>query len=271
MVRKKVKWDFMENNTERRVSYRKRQKGFLTKARELNTLCDVELATLVNSPYHNEPEVFPNHEAATGMFTKFVDLPEEKKSKNIKTHEKITEKRIEKIEKELEKVRKENKKMEYTNQMYGLLNGEEMPNSRHPEDLNDLCYVINRNLKLINDGIKAKTHEEGSTSYAPQLIAGPMDSGGTNFDMSWAPFLALVDALVLSEIPLLVPSTVPSLLSSQRYPEMAYTMTYSMSSSMLPMAPQIDPSTNILSMSASAPIENNVNGSFGIPQSSSNV
>jgi len=332
MVRKKVKLAFMENNTERRVSYRKRQKGFLTKARELNTLCDVELATLVNSPYHNEPEVFPNHEAATGIFTKFIDLPEEKKSKNMKTLEKITTKRIEKIEKELEKVRKENKKMEYTNQMYGLLNGEEMPNSRHPEDLNDLCYVINKNLKLINDGIKAKTHEEGSTSNAPQPIAGPMDSGGTSFDMSWAPLLAPVDAPVLSEIPLLVSSTVPSgtnferpraplnlvpdvtptsmvpltaplmglssapaqvpqfmfplrtppqmvpfvnlsqvpsSSSSQRYPEMAYTMTYPMSSLMLPMAPQIDPSTNILSMSASAPIENNVNGSFGIPQSPS--
>ncbi|WMV09728.1 hypothetical protein MTR67_003113 [Solanum verrucosum] len=210
MVRKKVKLSFIENSTERRVSYRKRQKGFLTKARELNTLCDVELATLVNSPYHKEPELFPNHEAATGMFTKFINLPEEKKSKNMKTHEKITEKRIEKIEKELEKLRKENKKMEYTNQMYGLLNGEQMPNSRHPKDLNDLCYVINKNLKLINDGIKEKTHEEGSTSNAPQPIVGPMDSGGTSFDMSWAPLLAAIDAPVLFEIPLLVTSTVPS-------------------------------------------------------------
>ncbi|WMV09730.1 hypothetical protein MTR67_003115 [Solanum verrucosum] len=210
MVRKKVKLAFLENSTERRLSYRKQQKGFLTKARELNTLCDDELATLVNSPYHNESELFPNHEAATGIFTKFIDLPEEKKSKITKTHEKITEKRIEKIEKELEKVRKENKKMEYTNQMYGLLNGEEMPNSRHLEDLNDLCYVINKNLKLINDGIKAKTHEEGSTLNAPQPIAGPMDSGGTSFDMSWAPLLAPIDAPVLSKIPLLVSSTVPS-------------------------------------------------------------
>ncbi|KAG5632544.1 hypothetical protein H5410_004261 [Solanum commersonii] len=283
MVRKKVKLAFMENNTKRRVSYRKRQEGFLTKACELNTLCDVELATLVNSPYHNEPKFFPNHEDATGIFTKFIDLPEEKKSKNMKTQEKITMKRNEKIKNELEK----------------------------PEDLNDLCYVINKNLKLINDRIKAKTHEEGSTSNAPQPIAGPTDSSGTSFDMSWAPLLAPVDTPVLSEIPLLVPSTlpsgtnfkraraplnlvpdvtptsmvpltaplmalssdhaqVPSLLSSQRYPEMAYSMAYPMSSPMLipPMAPQINSSTNIPSMSASMPMENNVNGSFGIPQES---
>ncbi|KAK4713867.1 hypothetical protein R3W88_019774 [Solanum pinnatisectum] len=188
MVRKKVKLAFIENNTERRVSYRKRQKEFLTKARELNsTLCDVELATFINGPYHKEPEVFPNHEATTSAFTK-----------------------INKIENELEKVRKENKKMELTNQMYGLLNGEEMPNSMHPEDLSDLSYVINKSLKQINDAIKAKTHEEGSTSNVTQTIVGPMDSGVTSSDMSWAPLFAPVDAPVLSEIPLLVTFTVPS-------------------------------------------------------------
>ncbi|XP_010314958.2 agamous-like MADS-box protein AGL92 [Solanum lycopersicum] len=339
MGRKKVKLAFIENNTERRVSYRKRIKGFLTKARELNILCDVEMATLVYNPYQNEPEIFPNHEASTDLFTKFSNLPEEDKSKNMKTQENVIMKRIKKIEKELEKVRQENKKMEYTNHMYGLLNGEEMPNSKHPEYLNDLCYVINKNLKLIDDSIEAKTHEEGSTSNAPQPFVGPMDSGGTNFDISWAPLLAHVDdpvlseipllahadVPVLSEIPLLVPSTVPgrtnfegpraplnlvpdviptsmvtlkaplmgpssasaqvpefmktplpsdlslvpSSSSSQRYAEIAYTMAYPMSSPMLvpPVAPQLD--QNILSMSASEPMENNVNDSFVIQKSPS--
>ena len=77
-------------------------------------------------------------------------------------------KRIKKIEKELDKVRKENKKIEYTNQIYG----EEMSNSKHLEYLNDLCYVIKINLKLIDDKIKAKTHEEGSISNVPQPTVG---------------------------------------------------------------------------------------------------
>ncbi|XP_004243899.1 MADS-box transcription factor PHERES 1-like [Solanum lycopersicum] len=191
MVKKKVKLAFIENNTERRVSYRKRQKEFLTKARELNTPCDVELATFIDSPYHKKAEVF----------SKFKDLT---------TQEKQLTKRINEIENEIEKVRKENKKMEYTNQMYGLLNGEQIPNRMNPEDLSGLTYVINKSLKQINDAIKAKSHEDGSTSTAPQTIGGLMDSSVTSSDMSWDPLLAPVDAPVLSEIPLLVPSIVTS-------------------------------------------------------------
>ncbi|KAG5596296.1 hypothetical protein H5410_037528 [Solanum commersonii] len=93
-------------------------------------------------------------------------------------------KRINKIENELEKVRKENKKMEFTNQVYGLLNGEEMPNSMHPEDLSDLSYVINKSLKQINDAIKAKTHEEINNPLKEDEEEDPMMSSTSSSMMT---------------------------------------------------------------------------------------
>ncbi|WMV09727.1 hypothetical protein MTR67_003112 [Solanum verrucosum] len=125
----------------------------------------------------------------------------------MKTQEKITMKRNEKIKNELEKVRKENMKIEYTNQMYGLLNGEEMPNSRHPEDLNDLCYVINKNLKLINDGIKEKTTKKAlyqitirDSSFGPSTVPS-----GTNFKRARAPLNLVPDVTPTSMVPLTSP------------------------------------------------------------------
>ncbi|KAG5627375.1 hypothetical protein H5410_012593 [Solanum commersonii] len=59
----------------KKASYQKRHKGFLNKAHELNTLCDVKLAIVVYSPYHEEPKVFSNHEAITNTFTNFKKLP----------------------------------------------------------------------------------------------------------------------------------------------------------------------------------------------------
>ena len=142
----------------------------MNKARELNILCDVELAIVLYRPYHKEPMVFPNLEAGVNTFTKFKELPEVVQSKNMETQETITKQRIKKIEEQLRKIRKENKIMELTNQMYELLNGDDIPTSMHLYDLNDLSYVINQRLKQVHDVIKTKAHEDGSTSDAPQPI-----------------------------------------------------------------------------------------------------
>ncbi|KAG5632546.1 hypothetical protein H5410_004263 [Solanum commersonii] len=94
----------------------------------------------------------------------------------MKTHEKITKKRIEKIEKELE----------------------DMPNSG-PRRSQHLCYVINKNLKPINDGIKENSRRKVLHQMLLNLIAGPMDSRGNSHGLG---LFGPVDAPILSEIPL---------------------------------------------------------------------
>lgn len=85
---------------------RKDKKTFLNKANELSIIGDVEMAIIINSPYHDEPKVFPNHDAAINTFTKFRDLPASEKSKDIKTQEMVTKKRIKKMEQQLENARR---------------------------------------------------------------------------------------------------------------------------------------------------------------------
>ncbi|XP_059310730.1 agamous-like MADS-box protein AGL80 [Lycium ferocissimum] len=103
MTRKKVKLAFIENNTDRKTSYKKRQKGFLKKAEELSNLCDVETAIVVYSPYHNEPIVFPSHVAVINTFTKLRELPELEQLKHMETLEEFTKKRTTKLEEQLRK------------------------------------------------------------------------------------------------------------------------------------------------------------------------
>ncbi|XP_049393117.1 agamous-like MADS-box protein AGL80 [Solanum stenotomum] len=172
MPRKKVKLAFIENSTARKVSYKKRQKGFLTKARELSTLCNVEIAAVIYSPYHNEPMIFPNNDFVTNTFTRFQELSELEKSKNMVTQENFTKQRIQKMEEQLGKVRKENRVRNFTNKMYEMLNGEDIPNGIHVYDLNDLSYVINQNLKQVSEAIKTKVNGEDpilSTPVLPQM------------------------------------------------------------------------------------------------------
>ena len=70
MPRKKVILALIENETERKVSYKKRLIGLLKKAEQLSTLCDIEMALVIYIPYSIEPKVFPNILAAINTFQK---------------------------------------------------------------------------------------------------------------------------------------------------------------------------------------------------------
>ncbi|KAG5619997.1 hypothetical protein H5410_005215 [Solanum commersonii] len=56
MPRNKVIFSLIVNETDRKVSYKKRHIGFLKKAQELMTLCDIEIAAIIYSPYSDEPK-----------------------------------------------------------------------------------------------------------------------------------------------------------------------------------------------------------------------
>ncbi|KAK4718136.1 hypothetical protein R3W88_016474 [Solanum pinnatisectum] len=74
MPRNKVIFALIENETDRKVSYKKRHIGFLKKAEELMTLCEVEMAVTIYSPYSDEPKVFPNNSVAINTFQMFKEL-----------------------------------------------------------------------------------------------------------------------------------------------------------------------------------------------------
>ncbi|XP_027772368.1 agamous-like MADS-box protein AGL80 [Solanum pennellii] len=163
MPRNKVILSLIENESDRKVSYKKREKGFLKKAHELSTLCDVEIAVVIDSPYNNEPTIFPNYSAAINTFIKFKELPTLEKSKDMVTREEFTKKRIEKIEKKLLKVRKQNRLKEITNDMYEVTKGKDVSPNMDPYYFNDLSYVIKKNIMQIRKAMNADLSPMGSS------------------------------------------------------------------------------------------------------------
>ncbi|KAF3636548.1 hypothetical protein FXO38_24118 [Capsicum annuum] len=218
-----------------------------------------------NRPYHDEPKVFPNHDATINTFTKFRELSMLEKSNNMMTHEEFNKKRIKKMEKQLYKERKKNRIIELTNKMYEMLNGKGTPADMHSYDLNDLSYVINQNVKQVQEAIKTKVDVEGSTSNAPQhidgltvpdrtnsewrrdLLSAPAGApvsmaslmttsskilSGTNSEGTRAPLLVPVMASV-SMVPPVAPSMIPSTAPSQVAQSMSH---------LIATCPQIVPS-----------------------------
>ncbi|PHT93994.1 hypothetical protein T459_01876 [Capsicum annuum] len=280
MGRKKVKLAFIENINERKASYKKRQKGFIKKAHELKTLCNVEMAAIICSPYHIEPEVFPNNDVAISTFTKFRELPEFKQSKNMVTQKKFTEERKVKIEEQLRKIRKENRVKDLTNKMYEMLNGKDTQVCMSLNNLSDLDYVINENIKKVTEMIKGQGSGESSTSNYQQPTIGPIAPSGSIFEGPRDPLLYPTGTPLLV-VPLVDPLMIPSgdNFERPRAPLLdsdvaSMEMIPSEASSLVPLAytsqvsqPQINPSMSLPLMDASVPMNNNENYSVGFPTS----
>ncbi|WMV30428.1 hypothetical protein MTR67_023813 [Solanum verrucosum] len=84
---------------EKSHKYNKRLKGLLKISDELKTLCDVEVATVIDDPYRNEPYTFPNNDVVRNTFIKyFKELPALERSKIMVTTEEFTMQRIKKLE-----------------------------------------------------------------------------------------------------------------------------------------------------------------------------
>ncbi|PHU29423.1 hypothetical protein BC332_01516 [Capsicum chinense] len=258
MGRKKVKLAFIENINERKSSYKKRQKGFIKKAHELKTLCNVEMAAIICSPYHIEPKVIPN----------------------MVTQKKFTEERKVKIEEQLRKIRKESRVKDLTNKMYEMLNGKDTQVCMSLNNLNDLDYVLNENIKKVSEMIKGQGGGESSTSNYQQPTIGPMVPSGSIFEGPRDPLLYPTGTPVLV-VPLVDPLIIPSgdNFERPRAPLLdsdvaSMEMIPSEASSMVPLdytsqvsQPQINPSMSLPLMDASVPMNNNENYSVGFPTS----
>ncbi|KAH0676299.1 hypothetical protein KY285_024100 [Solanum tuberosum] len=174
MTRNKVNYAFIEDDSKRKISYNKRLKGILKKSDELKTLCDVEVATVIYGPYRNEPYTFPNNDVVRNTFIKFKELPTLDRSKNMVTREEFTMQRIKKLEEQLQKVRKENRVKEMTNEMYEVFERKTVSVDLNPSYLNDLRFVIKKNLKQVRELMIKEANGEGSSSNAPHPIVEPM-------------------------------------------------------------------------------------------------
>ncbi|KAK4726610.1 hypothetical protein R3W88_031527 [Solanum pinnatisectum] len=298
MPRKKGKIIYIENDTQRRVTYKKRQKVAFKKAQEISTLCECEVASVRYSEYHTEPMVYPNYQDALETFRKFQALPPSIQTKNMMTTEEFIKKIIKKKKEQLYKLQKENDIKEKTNMMHEVVNGKKISIDMKTNDLNDLMYVMKQNLKMFRK-LKIKADEEGSTSNTMAPLTIPSSPSAEMLQELFYPMTSLKAPPQM--VPFVDPSWIPpySLFSAQLFPSLApqmyssshqhmdlrstpilaspipsITTVFSMPSLIMesPIAasviPQIDSSMNISTIDAPMPMNNYQNSAVGFPQKS---
>ncbi|KAL0828197.1 hypothetical protein Bca101_051875 [Brassica carinata] len=135
MTRQKVKMAFIENESSRKATYKKRKRGILKKANELATLCGVPVGVIIDSPY---------------------DLTPESISKATETCKKLT---------------KENKELEMKEVMFDCLSGKTSPPRIEKSDLRGCGNVIEQYLRNLNRRIEILSKNDGASSSSVHAAA----------------------------------------------------------------------------------------------------
>lgn len=150
---KKRSLKLIPNETARRTTFRKRKAGLLKKAKELSTLCDVKVCSLICSPIEEQPSISPSPSEALQAFRRVLKLPPRKQKKYVLNPETFMQESVEKVKKTLEKEKEKNKRLEIEQAIaeYVPLKKDEVGSEFM--DLEGMWSYIDEKLKKVNEKI----------------------------------------------------------------------------------------------------------------------
>ncbi|OMO69198.1 Transcription factor, MADS-box [Corchorus capsularis] len=175
MTRKKVKLAWIQNDSARRASLRKRRAGLLKKVSELSTLCGVDASIVIYSPDEIEPTVWPSHAAVQEQFMNFKNMPELERLKKMNNQDTYLRDRISKTHAQLSRTLRKNKESQVNHLMIQIDQGKNL-DELNLSELSGLTWFFNEKMKEVNKRIEF--HRQ--IPYAPGTAPPPQDPKATN-------------------------------------------------------------------------------------------
>ncbi|KAM1334377.1 hypothetical protein FF1_010192 [Malus domestica] len=168
MTRRKPKLAFIENDSSRKATFRKRRTGFMKKMYEINKLCDVPTCAIMYSPDMPQPDVWPDPSEVRRLIELLKNVPEKERNKKMVTHGMFLKQRIEKVQEKLNKLKKENREKELRMAMSQCLAGKPL-NGLDFTNLHEMGWMIDEKLK---DIAVTKSRKENELAEINQPLVG---------------------------------------------------------------------------------------------------
>ncbi|CAI8597027.1 unnamed protein product [Vicia faba] len=168
MTRKKVKLQYIINQSSRRATYNRRKSSLLKKVNKISILCGIEACVVVYGENNVEPEVWPPGPRIQNVLQKLYGLSKLERNKRAEDLEGYLKKRIEKSHEQLRKQILENKKKKFTNvidkALINLHNNTDLVNINELNDmkdeLNDLTKFIDSNINEVEKKLESMNIED---------------------------------------------------------------------------------------------------------------
>ncbi|GMH22984.1 hypothetical protein Nepgr_024827 [Nepenthes gracilis] len=148
MGRKRVELSWIQNESSRKITFKKRKKGLGKKMEELTILCGVEGCLLILNPDGTDPFVWPSTDKAKEMLAQFESLSKIEQTKKMMNYDQYMEEANEKLCRSIAKHEKRNKEMEASQIMHQISHGRRIE-ALTIEELNVLIWYSEQKLKYI--------------------------------------------------------------------------------------------------------------------------
>uniref|UniRef100_A0A565B4Q4 MADS-box domain-containing protein n=1 Tax=Arabis nemorensis TaxID=586526 RepID=A0A565B4Q4_9BRAS len=188
MPKKKLDLTYISDDTSRKLTFKRRKRGFMKKLDEFKDLCNVDSCAIMYSPFDTNPDVWPsNLEEVTNLLKKFEMLSESEKLHKSVNLEGFINHDITKGEKKNKRMMNENKESFMKELMLGYLGGNMGDLSMDDNIRRDLCKFIDQYLMNLihhkNVNLKNPNFEVGESSS----MAMAADMALTSMDGVMAP------------------------------------------------------------------------------------
>ncbi|XP_042476949.1 agamous-like MADS-box protein AGL80 [Macadamia integrifolia] len=173
MARKKVKLAWIQNDSARRATFKKRKRGIMKKVSELSTLCGVSACAIIYGPYEPEPDVWPSPPEAKRVLARFRNMPDMEQCKKMLNQEEFLRQRISKAKEHVKKYSKDNREKENTKLLFECLAGQKGLHDLGLETLTDIVWIAESKLKTMKDRMGLLNRPSTIHSPLPTLSDPP--------------------------------------------------------------------------------------------------
>lgn len=112
MARRKIRLPYITNESQRKTSIKKIKNGVFKKPNELNSLCNIEAATIMYNSFEQELVIRLSIEGMQQMVTRFKSLVNVAQTQRMANQEGVIQERIQNLSTQLLKLKKDNREKE---------------------------------------------------------------------------------------------------------------------------------------------------------------
>ncbi|KAJ3707980.1 hypothetical protein LUZ61_011685 [Rhynchospora tenuis] len=171
MTRNKVKLEYINNDTKRRSTLRKRTRGMLKKVQEISVLCGVDACAIIYSPGEAVPQVWPQNLDAARILTDFNNLTELERTRKMTNHLAFMQARCATLRDKVVKKENDNTKLEAQAILYEGFSGSDFA-ELSPNELLATVNTVDNLISNVVERMKALSAQAQNGGFVGSGMGG---------------------------------------------------------------------------------------------------